>query len=245
MPLVAAFIGYTTKLLAIEMIFRPIDFVGIKIGPIPIGWQGVLPMMAPKMASIIVDVLVPKIIDPHELVDKLDAKRLMKELREPLYGVVEQMVDEVAHEMRPGMWEAMPVQARRLAYNRVMGEAPKYLDRMLKDAKNNLEQVLDMKDLVVTAMTRDKALLNAVVRKISKSEFRFMADSGIYFGGLIGLVQMFAWAIFHEPIIMPLFGFFCGFVTDWLALNMIFRPYHPTRYFGVWEFQGLFPQAAQ
>jgi len=245
MPLVAAFIGYTTKLLAIEMIFRPIDFVGIKIGPIPIGWQGVLPMMAPKMASIMVDVLVPKIIDPHELVDKLDAKRLMKELREPLYGVVEQMVDEVAHEMRPGMWEAMPVQARRLVYNRVMGEAPKYLDRMLKDAKNNLEQVLDMKDLVVTAMTRDKALLNAVVRKISKSEFRFMADSGIYFGGLIGLVQMFAWAIFHEPIIMPLFGFFCGFVTDWLALNMIFRPYHPTRYFGVWEFQGLFPQAAQ
>ena len=60
--------------------------------------------MAPKMASIMVDVLVPKIIDPHELVDKLDAKRLMKELREPLYGVAEQMVDEVAHKMRPGMW---------------------------------------------------------------------------------------------------------------------------------------------
>ena len=47
-----------------------------------------------------------------------------------------------------------------------MGEAPKYLDRMLKDAKNNLEQVLDMKDLVVTALTRDNALLNDVVRKI-------------------------------------------------------------------------------
>ncbi|MDT7661590.1 MAG: hypothetical protein QOD04_1146, partial [Pseudonocardiales bacterium] len=28
MPLLAAFIGYTTKLIAIEMMFRPVEFIG-------------------------------------------------------------------------------------------------------------------------------------------------------------------------------------------------------------------------
>jgi hypothetical protein len=30
MPLVAAFVGYTTKIAALEMMFRPIEFIGIK-----------------------------------------------------------------------------------------------------------------------------------------------------------------------------------------------------------------------
>lgn len=52
MPLVAALIGWFTKLVAIEMMFKPIDFVGFKIGKIPIGWQGMIPRQAPKMAAI-------------------------------------------------------------------------------------------------------------------------------------------------------------------------------------------------
>ncbi len=56
---------------------------------------------------------------------------------------------------------------------------------------------------------------------------------------------MVTWAIFHNPIIMPIFGLFIGWFTDWLALKMIFNPKHPTRYLGLVEWQGLFLQAAQ
>ena len=40
MPFIAALIGYVTKRVAIEMMFRPLEFVGVK--PF-LGWQGVLP----------------------------------------------------------------------------------------------------------------------------------------------------------------------------------------------------------
>jgi hypothetical protein len=67
----------------------------------------------------------------------------------------------------------------------------------------------------------------------------FVRRSGIYFGLGIGLVQMVAWAVFKNPWIMPAFGFGVGFISDYIALNMLFRPLEPKRYLGVFTFQGL------
>ena len=31
-------------------------------------------------------------------------------------------------------------------------------------------------------------------------------------------------------------------VTNWLAIQMIFRPQQPTKYFGIFKYQGMFPK---
>ena len=67
----------------------------------------------------------------------------------------------------------------------------------------------------------------------------FVRRSGIYFGVGIGLVQMVAWALFKNPWIMPAFGFTVGFISDYIALNMLFRPIHRDKVFGLFPFQGL------
>lgn len=64
MPVVAAAIGYLTKFVAVEMMFRPVTFRGI---PPYLGWQGVIPRFAPRMAAIAVDSLMARLIDPEEL----------------------------------------------------------------------------------------------------------------------------------------------------------------------------------
>jgi len=68
---------------------------------------------------------------------------------------------------------------------------------------------------------------------------KFIRRSGIYFGFAIGLVQMVAWAFFHNPWIMPTFGFFTGFASDWLALNLIFIPREPKKLFGFIPIHGV------
>ena len=40
---------------------------------------------------------------------------------------------------------------------------------------------------------------------------------------------------------MPIVGGVVGLGTNWLALQMIFRPIEPTRYLGVFTYQGMFP----
>jgi hypothetical protein len=77
------------------------------------------------------------------------------------------------------------------------------------------------------------------MRSVSMDAMAFVRRSGIYFGLVIGLVQMVAWALFRNPWIMPAFGFAVGFISDYIALNMLFRPQQPTKYLGFIKFQGL------
>ena len=42
-PFISGIIGYVTKVVAIQMMFAPMDFWGFKIFGIPIGWQGIVP----------------------------------------------------------------------------------------------------------------------------------------------------------------------------------------------------------
>ena len=47
MPFVAAFVGWSTKIVALEMLYRPLQFRGIG----PFGWQGIVPRRAGKVGS--------------------------------------------------------------------------------------------------------------------------------------------------------------------------------------------------
>ena len=105
--------------------------------------------------------------------------------------------------------------------------------------KSDVDSVFDLKSMVVTSLVKDKRLLNRIFQEAGAKEFTFIARSGLVFGGMIGVVQMIAWVLFKFPLIMPVFGLFTGWFTDWLALKMIFYPIEPRRYFGV-EWQGLF-----
>jgi uncharacterized membrane protein YheB (UPF0754 family) len=235
-PVVAALIGYVTKLVAIRMMFRPIDFIGIK--PY-LGWQGIVPRRAARMASIAVDTMTRDLISASEVVARLDPVLVAKEIAEPMRRASEEITREVMAEYQPGLWEAMPEPMRNLMIGRVQAESPRMVREVLTEIQSDVDSVFDLKEMVITNLVTDKALLNRIFQEAGRKEFRFIARSGIYFGGTIGLLQMTLWVLFHEPLIMPAFGLIVGWFTDWLALKMIFNPKEPIRILGV-EWQGLF-----
>ncbi|MEU3622730.1 hypothetical protein BS329_09995 [Amycolatopsis coloradensis] len=235
-PIVAALIGYTTKLVAIRMMFQPVEFVGIR--PF-LGWQGIVPKRAARMASIACDTMTEQLIKPAEVVARLDPRRIAREIEKPLQAAVEDIVRDVAGHYQPGLWESLPVGMQRLVIQRVQAESPKMVAAVLELIKSDVDSVFDLKGMVVTALVKDKRLLNRIFQEAGDKEFKFIARSGIFFGGLIGVIQMIAWMLFKVPLIMPLFGLFTGWFTDWLALRMIFYPIEERRYFGV-RWQGLF-----
>ncbi|WIV60345.1 DUF445 domain-containing protein [Amycolatopsis nalaikhensis] len=235
-PVVAALIGYGTKLVAIRMMFQPVEFLGIK--PF-FGWQGIVPKRAARMASIACDTMTEQLIKPAEVVARLDAGRIAKEIEKPLLAGVEDIVREVAGHYQPGLWESLPVRVQRLVIQRVQHESPRMVAAVLDLIKSDVDSVFDLKGMVVTSLVKDKRLLNRIFQEAGAKEFKFIARSGLVFGGAIGVIQMVAWVLFKFPPIMPVFGLFTGWFTDWLALRMIFYPIEPRRYFGV-QWQGLF-----
>ncbi|RSM41686.1 DUF445 domain-containing protein [Amycolatopsis balhimycina DSM 5908] len=237
MPFVAALIGYVTKRVAIEMMFRPLEFTGIR--PF-LGWQGVLPANAERMAATATEMLTTTLVDPKEIFSRLDPAQVAKEIEQPLLRVVEDVTREVMETYQPRLWEVLPNSAQLLLLKRVQAEAPRAITKIMREIADNIEDVLDLKHMVVTNLVRDKALLNRLIRDISRPEMRFIARSGVYFGFTLGCVQLAVWTLTRSPIVLPLFGLGIGWLTDWLALKMIFLPREPRRFFGLYTWQGVF-----
>jgi len=235
MPVVAALIGYTTKLAAIKMMFDPVEYRGIG----PIGWQGILPKRAAKMASITVDLMMRDLVDPREFFDKIDPVEALRELEQPFLEATDRIARQVLDEVQPGLWDSMPQRTRESVVSRIHRDAPGILARLLEDLQDNLDEVFDLKHMIISNLIKDKVLLNKMYRETAQKEFRFIARSGIWFGLVIGLLQAVVFAIYPSPFVLPIFGLFIGYSTDWLALRMLFRPLLPTTILGI-TFQGVF-----
>lgn len=237
MPIIAGLVGYGTKIVAVEMMFKPQTFKGIR--PF-FGWQGIIPRRAAKMAAILCDTLTSRLISAEEIFNRLDAKRVTDEIEGPLNESLEQITRTIAAEYQPGLWESLPEAVRRLVIKRIQARAPQVISGLMDSIERDLDRVLDLNDMVINRMLQDPKLIERILRDVGKKEFQFIRRSGIYFGSIIGLVQAVAWAIFHNPLIIPLFGLFTGWFTDWLALKMIFNPKEPKRYLGIVKWQGMF-----
>ncbi len=234
-PLISAVVGWITNVIAIKMTFYPIEFVGIK----PFGWQGIVPSKAKKMAETAVDLWTSKLIDLKTEFDRLQPKRIAEEMGQSVDDLSRKIIDEVMEAKMPKIWRKMPEPLREQLYQRISERLPGLVEHMMIEVQKNFSEMLDLKYLAVSSLTQNKALLNQMFLKCGEAEFKFIIRSGLYFGFLFGLVQMVVWYYLPHWWILPLFGVIVGYMTNYLALQLIFRPLNPVK-IGNFTIQGLF-----
>ncbi|WP_460847684.1 DUF445 domain-containing protein [Nocardioides ultimimeridianus] len=234
MPFIAAAIGYVTKIVAIEMLYRPMRFVGIG----PIGWQGLVPRRAGKVAAVTIELLTENLLKVEELLDRIDGADAVESLREPLTQAVDEVAREVVDLLAPGGWDALPAGVRQGLITRVRSGAPAVVDRLLSEVRADAAHYIDIHHLTVSTLVQHKARLNTMMRETAGASMLFLRRTGLVFGLAIGLIQTVAWAVLHSVWIMPVFGLVTGFFSDWLALTLLFRPQVPRRFLGA-RWQGV------
>jgi len=234
-PITSALVGWLTNVVAIKMTFYPIHFIGIK----PFGWQGIIPSKAAKMSSISVDLWTSKLIKVKELFAKINPKKVAKEMLPEFDRISKEIMDEIMHEQAPEIWSRVPESVKKLAYSRISKDLPEIVTEMMTDIKDNIDEMFDIKDMVIKRLTKDKGLLNDMFLQVGDEEFKFIERSGFTFGFLFGIVQMLVWYFYPKFWILPLFGLLVGYATNWLALKLIFNPIEPISFLGV-TYQGLF-----
>ncbi len=235
-PFVAGLIGWTTNWLAIKLTFLPLEFVGI---PPLLGWQGIIPSKARKMAAISVDATISKIGTVREVFEQIDPKVLATHIIKTVEPRIEEYVDELMLKKHATFWENLPTPMRQMVYDRVRKSAPDLVDNLVDDLATNIEELLDIKGMVIDQLAEDKILLNRIFLECGDKEFRFIINSGAWLGLFFGLIQMAVWYFFKNWWILPVAGLIVGYATNWIALNVIFRPVNPIKIMGI-EFQGLF-----
>ncbi|MGK5090997.1 DUF445 domain-containing protein [Deltaproteobacteria bacterium TL4] len=235
-PFISAIIGFITNALAIWMAFNPKKFVGI---PPYLGWQGVVVRLAPKFANIAVETMVDSLLDLKELFAKFEAHRITEELEPFMLGIIEEFMSDLMRREIPTIWEALPTSIKTQIYQMVKDEAPAVIAEMMADIQQNIEQVFDVKSMLIETLTEDIDVLCDIFKKSAEKEMEFVKYSGFYFGFPLGVFQMIFMLYINDWWVLPAFGTLCGYITNVVALKMIFEPRHPIK-IGPFTIWGLF-----
>lgn len=235
-PLISAIVGWCTNFLALKMMFYPIEFIGIK--PI-FGWQGLIPAKRQEMAEIEVELVLGKLLSVQELASRIDSTELTKAIDRRLKQVLRKIVNEVMRECSPQLWAALPVQGKNLVYARIEADIPNMVRKMVHDFQHNIEEIVDIKELVVKKLVESPELINEIFLKSGAKEYPFIERSGFWFGLLFGLPTMLVWMFFPQWWVLPLGGLIVGYLTNWIAIKIIFEPKQPVKFLGL-TIQGMF-----
>ena len=236
-PIVAAVVTWAHVWFAMKMVFYPLEFVGI--WKPWIGWQGIVPRKAGKMAGIVVDNTLSKLGSLSEIFREMDPDKIARHVTEGLSERIEDMVDEIMNEKNRVFWENLPVSFKKRVYARVRRQMPEVMENLVRDLGDNIEDLIDLKAMVVRQMEGDKALVVRVFQEVGSPEINFIVTSSFWIGLVFGCVQMTLWYWFPWNMGLPLYGAVLGYATNWLALAMVFRPLNPIKV-GPWRIQGLF-----
>ena len=259
-PLFTGGIGYVTNWSGIWMLFNPLEFKGFrlpglaylaklaprKVQQIPgvmhggVGWQGIIPSRAAKMGSIAVDKTIAKIGSASDFYESLDPEALAEHITRSSREDVRELVDETMAEEHPELWRDLPPQVKSAIHDRVQEQLPEIIREVVVDKiGGNIDHLLDVKLMVIRHLEQRPELSNRMFREVGERELKFIINFGFFFGFACGIPVIFITHAVPQWWMLPLLGTIVGWVTNWLAISMIFEPNEPRRVLGrTW--QGLF-----
>ncbi|MEO1085699.1 MAG: hypothetical protein AAFY88_15775, partial [Acidobacteriota bacterium] len=191
------------------------------------------------MAAIFVDSTMVKLGTLPELFEEMEPDLIAEQIVRVAGPRLPRYTDEIMFEMDDALWRSTPNLVKQRIYQRVQDKLPVLVDGLMKEANEDIESLIDFKQMIVSRLSNDRALLNRLFLESGREEFRFIIRSGLYFGFLFGLLQLLVWILLPAWWVLPAFGILVGYATNWIAINVIFRPLYPTKV-GPFTLQGIF-----
>ena len=231
LPPVTAFVTWAHVWMALKMLFYPIHYVGAKPFGLPIlGWQGIVPRKAGKISGIIVDQTLSKLGSLEEFFNAMNPQEMADMMSEEINQNLENIIDELMLERKPAIWKNIPYALKRRLYQQAREHLPQTLREMVVELTYNVEQLVDMREMVVRRMESDRALMVRMFLRVGQKEINFIWHISALIGFFFGVVQMFVYALLPEEWrhnSVPLIAAIWGFLTNWIAILMVFNPVEP------------------
>lgn len=267
-PVIAGVIGLVTNYAGIKLLFYPVRFMGFtlpglqafarllprKLQAIPgvarggVGWQGVIPSRAAKMGSIAVDKGIARLGSPSEFYDRLEPDKIAEHILATSTDEVHELVEGIIRREHPQLWADTPPPIRAAIHARIDAQLPALVKRVTDRIGQHIEQLLDIKMMVIRQIEAEPRLANRIFLEVGNRELNFVIWSGLFFGFLLGLPTIPVFQAVDQWWVLPLSGVIVGYLTNWIAIKVIFNPVEPVR-IGPFTLHGLFmrrqPEVAQ
>jgi uncharacterized membrane protein YheB (UPF0754 family) len=258
-PFFTGVIGYVTNWTGVLMLFYPVHFKGVRskllqslarllprrIQQIPgvmiggIGWQGIVPSRAAKMGSLAVDGGIAKLGTPGEFWRELDPERMAEQIVETTRDDMRATVDRIMTREHHTLWHDLPPRVKELVYVRVLEQLPTIVHELTDQIGRNIDQLADVKLMVIRRFEEQPELANRIFLDMGRRELKFIQNFGFFFGFALGIPVALLTHFVSAWWLLPILGVMVGYVTNWLALWMIYEPPEP-RKLGPFRLHGLF-----
>jgi uncharacterized membrane protein YheB (UPF0754 family) len=236
LPIAGALIGLATKWAAIKLMFHPARFVGVG----PIGWQGIVQRRSPKFAAGVADTITGGALSIDTLLERVDGADLASAIRPAIEEHASELSRGLLDAARPGAGESSS--ARDELASRLPDHADALIHHAVPAMGPTVGRHLDVRSLVVDLLSGANAdRLARLTQHVAGRELQWVIWYGGILGFGIGVVGVLPAAVLERWWILPIIGAADGLINNFLAIQMIFRPFERTRYLGVFPYQGLFP----
>jgi uncharacterized membrane protein YheB (UPF0754 family) len=250
-PLFTGIIGYVTNWTGVLMLFRPIRFHGFTVPGLKVlfpflprrvqvlplirydgglGWQGIVPSRADKMASISVDKGLAKLGSISDFYRELEPDRIAEHLGQVAAVEIRAVVETIMQEEYPHLWNDLPGPVREALHARVRQSLPKVVKQITDEIGANVDQLIDAKLMVIRYFVAHPELLNELFMTMGRKELRFMQNFGFYFGFPMGFILVAVLHAYPHWWVLPIGGVLIGWFVNYLGITMIFEPIRPRRW---------------
>ena len=185
-PLVGALIGWATNWLAVKMLFRPHQPIGIG----PLRFQGVVPRRHQALAESIAETVQEELISADDIAQLVQKLATSDQIRDRLKGRIDVLIEEQLHSFGPMVAAFLPNDLVDKIRNRVEQEVFSFVEELGTDLHGTLGQQLDLKQKVrdrILAFELDQ--MERLVLRVAKKELRHIELLGGVLGFIVGLVE--------------------------------------------------------
>ncbi len=184
LSVIGAFIGYITNLIAVKLLFRPLNAVKLPFGH---KLQGVLPARKSELAVSIGDVIEKQLISPDEIMNTLVSDKEIDLLKSTIVtNVIGILKDKL-----PGFLHGFTEKTVKKQLESFMDkDGDRYIRDMLKNMITNATNNLSVSQMVTDKIEAlDLTAFEVMVTKVVKKELRYIEYFGALIGFFIGILQ--------------------------------------------------------
>ncbi len=225
--------------LALRMCFFPLSFRGFRIFGLSIGWQGIIPSKARKMATKSCDLIIDRLIHVDKILDKLNGELLAARLRQS--GIMSRVESAIITSLQKGTFSNVPSSVTAIVLRKPETISGRVTTRFVSEVVSLLKNrnVFNVANLIIDEFSRRKDVLVELFTKVGGKELLVIERSGILMGLVCGLAQSILYSSVagfltttDSFVLFSLTGLIVGLGTNWLALYFIFNPIEPRVLFG-------------
>ena len=276
-PIFSAIAGVLTNWTGVLMLFAPTRFTGFhvpglktlfpflprKLQILPIfapggvlGFQGMVPARAEKMASFISDKALAKIGNTRDFYRELDPDALAAYVASVGRPLIRPMVNNLMEREHPQLWRDLSRQLKELLFLQLESRFSDIAKRAFDQVGDNVGHLVDIKLLVVGHLRRHPELLKDIFYGMGAPELRFMTRIGVL-GAPMGLLlalylqvhdRFFLLSWIPASLVVLVGAALIGIAVNIIAIKVVFTPGEPQpRYRCLWKqakFAKRQPQAA-